>query len=286
MNRALFLTLLLLPRVALAQSDTVTAPAIPMATNAVPASKLAPAPKMSRAAMTSAQLQKAVDQLTQSNRDLLDLLRQQQKVLEDMQYDRRQQTRRVESLEVELTDARMQNSQLQNKIAALEADAAVRPPVNLQPFAAAAPVPGAGIADASNPGAPTNSVVITPEPRPASPPPETYLPAPDTEGAPGTKSWHRLFTLKGSDAKQSDLFHISGKSWRVIWHNQDPPGKNLKGTSGLFIDAFPKDDTIPQHVCAKVGTGGEKTELEGPGNYYLKVTASGGSWELAVEDFE
>jgi hypothetical protein len=71
----------------------------------------------------------------------------------------------------------------------------------------------------------------------------------------------------------------------VLWHNQDPPGKELQGTSGLFINAFPKDDTIPQRVCAKVGSGGDSSELEGPGNYYLKIEASGGSWELAVEDF-
>ncbi len=51
------------------------------------------------------------------------------------------------------------------------------------------------------------------------------------------------------------------------------------------INAFPKDDTIPQKVCSKLGSGGDSTELDGPGNYYLKIEASGGSWELAVEDF-
>jgi hypothetical protein len=71
----------------------------------------------------------------------------------------------------------------------------------------------------------------------------------------------------------------------VLWHNQDKPGKTYANTSALFINAYPKDDTIPQKVCAKLGTGGDSTELEGPGNYYLKIEASGGSWELAVEDF-
>ncbi len=117
------------------------------------------------------------------------------------------------------------------------------------------------------------------------PPPATYLPPPESEGMPGTKSWHRLFTLKGTDGRQTDLFHIQGRTWRVLWHNQDPDDKKMKGTSGLFIDAFPKDDTIPQHACAKVGTGGDSAELDGPGNYYLKIEPSGGSWELAVEDF-
>jgi len=71
----------------------------------------------------------------------------------------------------------------------------------------------------------------------------------------------------------------------VLWHNQDKPGKAYLNTSALFINAFPKDDTIPQKVCSKLGSGGDSAELDGPGNYYLKVEASGGSWELAVEDF-
>jgi hypothetical protein len=91
--------------------------------------------------------------------------------------------------------------------------------------------------------------------------------------------------LKGDDSKQTDLFHIEGRTWRVLWHNQDKPGKTYVNTSALFINAFPRDDTIPQKVCSKLGSGGDSTELNGPGNYYLKVEASGGSWELAVEDF-
>jgi hypothetical protein len=71
----------------------------------------------------------------------------------------------------------------------------------------------------------------------------------------------------------------------VFWHNQDKPGKASQNTSALFINAFPKDDTIPQKVCSKVGSGGDSTELQGPGNYYLRIEASGGTWELAVEDF-
>jgi hypothetical protein len=82
------------------------------------------------------------------------------------------------------------------------------------------------------------------------------------------------------------MFHVKGHTWRVVWHNQDREGKAFVGTSGLFINAFPKNDTIPQKVCSKVGSGGDMTELQGPGNYYLKIEASGGSWELAVEDLE
>jgi len=257
MRLVLLLALLFLTRLSFAQT---TAPA--------------PAPKLSRSAATAVELQKAVDQLTQSNRDLLDLLKKQQTVLEDMQFDRRLQSRQIESLEERLEDALYQNTQLQNKIATLEADAAVRPPVTPVTAPAAAP-------------ASTNTPPAQPAPEPVAetPPPSTYLPAPDSEGMPGTKSWHRLFALKGDDTRQTDLFQIEGRTWRVLWHNQDKTGKVYVNTSALFINAFPRDDTIPQRVCSKLGSGGDSTELEGPGNYYLKIEASGGSWELAVEDF-
>ena|ERR1700734_1316801 len=250
-------------------------------TNEQPTSPTAPAPAPTPASphstTTAVELQKAVDQLTQSNRDLLDLLKKQQTVLEDMQFDRRLQSRQIESLEERLEDALYQNSQLQNKIATLEANAAMRAPV----------APGTTSDTPSATPASTNTPPAQPasEPVAETPPPSTYLPPPDSEGMPGTKSWHRLFTLKGDDTRQTDLFQIQGRTWRVLWHNQDKPGKVYVNTSALFINAFPRDDTIPQKVCSKLGSGGDSTELDGPGNYYLKIEASGGSWELAVEDF-
>jgi hypothetical protein len=277
MRLALLLALLFLLPLAFAQTNPPTAgPTAP-----VPEPKPASPAKLSHSALTAVELQKAVDQLTQSNRDLLDLLKKQQAVLEDMQFDRRLQSRQIESLEERLEDALYQNTQLQNKIATLEADAAVHPPLTpgtAGPEADAAP---------ANPAS-TNTPPAQPAPEPVAetpPPPSTYLPPPDSEGMPGTKSWHRLFTLKGEDTRQTDLFQIEGRTWRVLWHNQDKPGKVYLNTSALFINAFPRDDTIPQKVCSKLGSGGDATELEGPGNYYLKIEASGGAWELAVEDF-
>jgi hypothetical protein len=271
MRLALLLALLFLTPLSFSQTNKEsTSPTVP-----APAPKPASPARLSRSAATAVELQKAVDQLTQSNRDLLDLLKKQQTVLEDMQFDRRLQSRQIESLEERLEDALFQNSQLQNKIATLEANAAVRPPVTTSAAPATAP-------------ASTNTPPAQAAPEPAAetpPPPSTYLPPPDSEGMPGTKSWHRLFTLKGDNARQTDLFQIEGRTWRVLWHNQDKSGKVYVNTSALFINAFPRDDTIPQKVCSKLGSGGDSTELDGPGNYYLKIEASGGSWELAVEDF-
>ena len=265
MRLALLAALLVLVPLARAQTNSVTAPAA--------------GPKVAKSPTASVELQKTVDQLTQSNRDLLDLLKQQQGVLQDMQYDRRLQSRQIESLEERLSSTLLDNSQLQAKVAKLEeqVSAPAAPAPSPQPPTAVA----AGVAAAA-PKPPAPPPVVEPAP----PPPSTYLPAPESEDAPpGTMSWHRLFTLKGDAAKQTDLFQIRGRTWRVLWHNLDKPGKAYANTSALFINAFPKDDTIPQKVCSKLGSGGDSSELQGPGNYYLKVEASGGSWELAVEDF-
>jgi hypothetical protein len=97
--------------------------------------------------------------------------------------------------------------------------------------------------------------------------------------------WHRLLTLSGDDSENSKTFQISGKQWRVLWHNQDRPGDTYKNTSALFISAFPSSDSIPKKVCSQLGTASDATELTGTGEYYLKIEASGGHWELAVEDF-
>jgi hypothetical protein len=214
----------------------------------------------------------ALARLTDANQELLDLLKKQQAVLEDIQFDRRLQSRQISSLEARLEESLQENSQLQAKIAKLEEQ------ISLGPTAG----PKVAQAQPSSPSAP-------PEPKPADATPaapSTYLPAPESEGAPGTKSWHRVLALSGTDGKKSDLFKIEGRQWRVLWHNLDQPGDVYKNTSALFISAFPKDDTIPQNVCSKLGTGGDSTELGGPGQFYLKIEASGGSWELAVEDFK
>ncbi|HEY0256205.1 MAG TPA: hypothetical protein VGC39_02090, partial [Candidatus Methylacidiphilales bacterium] len=235
-------------------------------------------PATSKTLRTSAELQAAFNQLAQSNHDLLDLLKQQQTVLEDIQYDRRLQSRQIQSLEERLAEAQIENAKLQGKVDNLEAEAALRnsaPPAKAENAAA--------VTNAAPLLAPPEPAVVT-TPAPPSPP-QTYLPPPGADGAPGTKTWHRLFTLKGTDTQNTQLFHVDGQTWRVLWHNQDKDGKIYANTSALFINAFPKDDTIPQKVCSKLGTGGDSTELQGPGNYYLKIEGSGGSWELAVEDF-
>jgi hypothetical protein len=228
------------------------------------------APAPSSAPTSSSDTAAAFARLTEANQELLDLLKKQQAVLEDIQFDRRLQNRQISSLEERLEESMQENAQLQAKVAKLEEQISV------------GPAPETKTASGSPAAAPPEPKAVDAPP----PAPSTYLPAPESEGAPGTKSWHRLFTLSGTEAKKSDLFKVEGRQWRVLWHNLDQPGPVYQNTSALFISAFPKDDTIPQNVCSKLGTGGDSTELDGPGEFYLKIEASGGSWELAVEDFK
>jgi len=296
---ATFLACAAVARLALADlpetdSPLANPPASP-APSAAPASAAPPAkPKSTHATATAqsqAQLQAALDQLTQTNHELLDLLKKQQAVLEDMQFDRRLQSRQIEALEERLEEALTDKRDLQKKVDHLEVQAsehstppptAVAPPTETGPNRG--PIPAAPtVTEATTPVTPTPP----PNPALANPPPapESYLPPPAADGPPGTLTWHRLFTLKGDDNRQTDIFLVRGKNWRVLWHNQDKPGKLYQNTSALFISAFPRDDTIPQKVCSKLGTGSDSAELLGPGNYYLKIEASGGSWEVAVEDY-
>ncbi len=64
--------------------------------------------------------QAIIDRLTASNQDLLDLLKKQQAVLEDIQYDRRLQNRQITLIEERLEDTLQENAALQVKIAKLQ----------------------------------------------------------------------------------------------------------------------------------------------------------------------
>jgi hypothetical protein len=121
---------LLLVRVSFAQSvsPTATATTPPAPVQAPKSSEHGKAASAkSRASDNTAQLEAALVQLTQSNRDLLDLLKKQQAVLEDIQFDRRLQSRQIQSLEDRLEETLLQKSQLENKVANLEADASAAP---------------------------------------------------------------------------------------------------------------------------------------------------------------
>ena len=263
-----------------------------------------PKPLRSAAATAQAlqQMQASRDELTKSNHDLLDLLKQQQQVLEDIQFDRRLQSRQISTLDERLEEALAEKQQLQEKVDSLEMQASSHPAAApAPPTPTPTPAPDAAVTTGAAPAKPavatvtpitmpTVTSVDTPDTKaPAAdatpPPPATYLPPEGADNPPGVQQWHRLLTLKGTDNQQSDVFTVHGKVWRVLWHNQDKPGKLYANTSALFINAFPRDDTIPMKVSSKLGSGGDATELRGPGNYYLKIEASGGSWELAVEDF-
>ena len=174
-------------------------------------------------------MQAALDQLTQSNRDLLDLLKKQQAVLEDIQFDRRLQSRQIESLEERLEETLLQNAQLQNKVANLEADAAVRP--------------SGPRADASAAGDATLATNAAARLRPRrragrriAAATARHLPA---AAGIGRSARHEIvapaFHAEGRATASRPIFFIStGRTWRVLWHNQDKPGKDVRKHQRAF----------------------------------------------------
>jgi len=234
---------------------------------------------------SNAVMQATIDRLSRTNQELLDLLDRQQKVLQDLQVDRRLQSRQIMLVEQRLEETLHLNASLQAQISKLQAEAEAPRPTAPAANDAAPAKTNAPTVTSDNGAAKTNippSAAATPK---SPPPPESFLPPESTGGAPGTMWWHRLMLLSGDDSEDSKTFHVTGKTWRVLWHNQDKPGAAYKNTSALFISAFPANDTIPKKVCSKLGSGGDSTELSGSGDYYLRIEASGGHWELAVEDF-
>ena len=198
-----------------------------------------------------------MEHLTRSNQELLDLLKKQQAVLEDIQYDRRLQNRQITLLEQRLEDTLQLNASLQVKICQARRPLVAMPP-KARPRGTGAATPERPRAEQRRARHPT--VIQQPPPPPAS-----TLPPEQTDGEPGTLWWHRLLSLSGNDSKNSDTFHITGKQWRVLWHNQDRPGDTYKNTSALFISAFPKNDTLPKKICSQLGGGNDVTELTGHG---------------------
>lgn len=267
-------------------SPPVAKPAPAPDTNSAPAAAVAPAkPASARANRTAnSELQATVDRLTHTNQELLDLLKEQQSVLKDIQVDRRLLNRQVGLLEQRLEDTLQANATLQAQVSRLQAEAAAAP--RDKPAGTTDTVPAKPEAPPLKSEASAKTNVTASAVTPATPPPPlSYLPAESTGGAPGTMWWHRLMMISGDDSEDSKTFHITGKTWRVLWHNQDKPGAAYKNTSALFISAFPANDSIPRKVCSKLGSGGDSSEMTGTGDFYLRIEASGGHWELAVEDF-
>ena len=285
MRLAFLIALLFLPRLSFAQATNDTnAPALP----APPASaggnaKPAAAPNKSAKPTTTAQMQATIDQLTQSNRDLLDFLKKQQAVLQDIQFDRRLQSRQIQSLEERLEDA------LSRKMRSCKA----RLPRS-KPMPPCVPPRLATSAEFAH--RPLRSRLNTsPMPTPARRPVADATPAARDLPAPariGGRARNQIVApaFHAERRRQQTDRSVPYPRPDVAGALAQPgqtDGKVYANTSALFINAFPKDDTIPQKVCAKLGSGGDSTELQGPGNYYLKIEASGGygnwPWKISAE---
>ncbi len=245
----------------LAQMPTVPLSAPPLVTPAPshPHAPLTPPPTPPTPAPSpnSAELKR----LQAINDQLLALTKQQEALLEQCQTSRKEQERFIAHLEERLVTTSMDKASLQKQVALLQDQLAS----------------GTVVSPRTTQSSSSSNQIPTPVPvRPTSElPPESDAPS-------GTLAFRRVFILKGSDSQKTDIFHISGKTWRILYHNRDP--EKYPNTSALFVEAYPKGDDVPLKRASQAATGGGEEILDGPGDFYLKIDAAGGTWEVAVED--
>jgi hypothetical protein len=147
-------------------------PSKPKPASSTPGASAKTAAKSSHApanAQSQAQMQAALDQLTQTNHDLLDLLKKQQAVLEDIQYDRRLQSRQIQSLEDRLVEALADKRELEQKVDNLEVQASARPAAPAPTVAPSPPAPTPEIPAPGAVAATSTNTPPTPAPEPTTP---------------------------------------------------------------------------------------------------------------------
>ncbi len=115
--------------------------------------------------------------------------------------------------------------------------------------------------------------------------PRPISPRAGSDGPPGTMTWHRLVTFErhGGETNRSVPHPGQDMARRVAQPGQT--GKSLREHQCTFHQRVSARRYHSAEGVREIGLGRRQNGTPRPGNYYLKIEASGGSWELAVEDF-
>ena len=98
--------------------------------------------------------------------------------------------------------------------------------------------------------------------------------------APARAAWGVVKEWTGTGSKVMETFDITGKEWRVNWTSK-PSGKDY-GSFGVLV--YTADKKLIGSATARVGAADTTYVHEGPGRYYVQVTAANVDWTLTVED--
>ena len=84
----------------------------------------------------------------------------------------------------------------------------------------------------------------------------------------------------GTESKMLETFDVAGKEWRVNWSSTPMPDNF--GSFGLLV--YTADKKLVGSATGRVGAEGVTTVHEGPGRYYIRVTAARVEWKVTVEE--
>ncbi len=91
--------------------------------------------------------------------------------------------------------------------------------------------------------------------------------------------WKQVILIKGKGPKESEIFRIRGKEWKIAWKTQSDE------TSDEFILIL-YDKNNPENTEVIANTTGDSEDfvyLEGKGEYYLSINTKQ-SYEITIEE--
>lgn len=97
-----------------------------------------------------------------------------------------------------------------------------------------------------------------------------------------TPGWQQVASWQGNGVKSTETFHVNSKQWRVTWNYTGRKG----GDGGhLSVFAHNEDGSWSELAASQTGAGsGDSIMRSGPGDCYLEISSTSGSWQVVVEE--
>jgi hypothetical protein len=97
---------------------------------------------------------------------------------------------------------------------------------------------------------------------------------------PARAAWSVVKEWTGTGSKVMEIFDVTGKEWRVNWSSKSQP--DSYGSFGVLV--YTADKKLVGSATARVGNSDTTYVHEGPGRYFVEVTAANVDWTVAVAD--
>ena len=99
--------------------------------------------------------------------------------------------------------------------------------------------------------------------------------------APVFGAWNVVKEWTGTGSKASESFQVASKEWRVTW-SSTAEGDGIGSSFGILV--FTEDKKIVGSATGRVGQSDVTYVHQGPGRFYVEVTAAHVNWTVTVED--